>query len=207
MESMYALLTVAAIAAMGIVSPGPDFIAVSYASVTGSRRNAVAVASGVVLGNGVWAGAALLGVSALFALFPSLFLVIKMCGAAYIGWLGIQLLKSASRPLPVSAESPNSSSTWDMFVKGLSTAMANPKAALYYASALSTAAPENASFLLRSSMLATVVTIAAIWFSFVALVLSTERASNAFRRFKIYFESVFGVLLLSFGIRQLLTRS
>jgi threonine efflux protein len=92
-------------------------------------------------------------------------------------------------------------------LKGLSTTMANPKAALYYASALSTAAPENASFLLRSSMLATVVTIAAIWFSFVALVLSTERASNAFRRFKIYFESVFGVLLLSFGIRQLLTRS
>jgi len=206
-ESIYAVLTVAAIAAMGIMSPGPDFLAVSYTSVTGQRRNAVAVASGVVLGNGVWAGAALLGVSALFALFPSLFLVIKLCGATYIGWLGIQLLRSASKPLPVSTDSVNSSSIWTMFVKGLSTTMANPKAALYYASALSSTAPENANLLLLSLMVAVVVTIAAIWFSIVVLVLSTERAGNAFRRFKIYFESVFGVLLLAFGMRQLLSRS
>lgn len=207
MESIYAVLTVSAIAAMGIMSPGPDFLAVSYTSVTGLRSNAIAVASGVVLGNGIWAGAALLGVSALFALFPSLFLVIKMCGAAYISWLGIQLLRSSSKPLQGCTESANSSSIWAMFAKGLSTTMANPKAALYYASALSSAAPENASLLLLSSMVAAVVSIAAIWFSIVVFVLSTERAGNAFRRFKIYFESLFGVLLLTFGIRQLLFRS
>jgi len=204
---MYAVLTVAEIAAMGIMSPGPDFLAVSYTSITSLKRNAVAVASGVVLGNGVWAGAALLGVSALFALFPSLFLVIKMCGAAYIAWLGVQLLRSASKPLPVITDSANSSSFLVMFAKGLSTTMANPKAALYYASALSSAAPENASLLLLSLMVGAVVAIAAVWFSIVVLVLSTERAGNAFRRFKIYFESLFGVLLIAFGIRQMLSRS
>jgi threonine/homoserine/homoserine lactone efflux protein len=206
-ESIYAVLTVAAIAAVGIMSPGPDFLAVSYTSITGRKRNAVAVAVGVVLGNGIWAGAALLGVGTLFALFPSFFLVIKMCGAAYIAWLGIQLLRSARIPLPTGAGSDDSSSIRSSFAKGLSTTIANPKAALYYASALTSAAPHDASLMLLSLMVASVVAIAAIWFALVVLVLSTERAANAFRRFKIYFESLFGALLLAFGIRQLLTRS
>ena len=207
MESITPVLTVAAISAMGIMSPGPDFLAVSHTSITGPRRNAVAVASGVVLGNGIWAGAALLGVSALFTLFPTLFMVIKMCGAAYIAWLGIQLLRSANKPLPIATESASSSSILANVARGLSTTMANPKAALYYASALSSAAPENASLSLLALMVAAVVAIAAIWFSIVVLVLSTKPAGNAFRRFKIYFESLFGVLLLAFGIRQLLSRS
>lgn len=206
MESIYALLTVAAIAAVGIMSPGPDFLAVSYAAVTGTRRDAAAVAAGVVLGNGIWAGAALLGVGALFALFPSLFLVIKWCGAAYIAWLGIQLLRSARTPLPDSAADGESMSLGALFAKGLSTTMANPKAALYYASALSSAAPENASLLLLFWMLTVVVAVAVIWFSLVVLVLSTPRASRAFRRFKVYFESLFGVLLLAFGLKQFLSK-
>ena len=206
MESINALATVAAIAALGIMSPGPDFLAVSYASVTGLRRSAIAVAAGVVLGNGLWAGAALLGVSTLFALFPSLFLTIKLCGAAYIAWLGIQLLRTARTPLPSGSASPDDPELSAMFRKGLSTTMANPKAALYYASALSSAAPENASFLLLCPMVATVVVVAVLWFSVVVSILTTPRAGQAFRRFKVYFESVFGLLLLAFGLKQLMSR-
>lgn len=207
MESIHALWTVAAIAAVGIMSPGPDFLAVSYAAITGLRRDAAAVAAGVVLGNGIWAGAALLGVGALFALFPSLFLAIKLSGAAYIAWLGIQLLRSARTPLLERTAADPYMSLGTSFAKGLSTTMANPKAALYYASALSSAAPENASMLLLGWMLTAVVAVAIVWFSLVVLVLSTPRAGNAFRRFKVYFESLFGVLLLAFGLKQFLSRA
>ena len=189
------------------MSPGPDFLAVSYAAITGLRRDAAAVAAGVVLGNGIWAGAALLGVGALFALFPSLFLAIKLSGAAYIAWLGIQLLRSARTPLPERTAADPSMSLGTSFAKGLSTTMANPKAALYYASALSSAAPENASMLLLGWMLTVVVAVAIVWFSLVVLVLSTPRAGNVFRRFKVYFESLFGVLLLAFGLKQFLSRA
>ena len=144
------------------------------------------MAAGVVLGNGLWAGAALLGVSTLFALFPSLFLTIKLCGAAYIAWLGIHLLRTARTPLPSGSESPDDPELSAMFRKGLSTTMANPKAALYYASALSSAAPENASFLLLCLMVATVVVVAVLWFSVVVSILTAPRAGQAFRRFKVY---------------------
>lgn len=206
MESLLAIATVAAISCVGILSPGPDFIAVSYSSITGSRRDAAAVAAGVVAGNGIWAGAALLGVGTLFALFPSVFIVVKTLGALYLMWLGLQLLRSARSPLPEGGSGAVPGPWMARFSKGLATTMSNPKAAIYYASALSSAAPSAASFTLLFAMLFTVIVIAAIWFSTVVYVLSTPKAAAAFRRFKAYFESFFGFLLLSFGLRQMVNR-
>lgn len=206
MESLFAIATVAAIACVGIMSPGPDFVAVTYAAITGSRRSAAAVALGVVLGNGLWAGAALLGVGTLFALFPSLYLVIKTMGALYLLWLGIGLLRNASKSLPDITEVSISGPFLKSFYKGLSTTMANPKAAIYYASALSSAAPVDTGFALLSGMVLSVFVVAAMWFTIVVSILSTPKAAAAFRRFKVYFESFFGTLLVSFGLRQLFSR-
>jgi len=207
MESLFAIATVAAIACVGIMSPGPDFVAVTYAAVTGSRRSAAVVAVGVVLGNVLWAGAALLGVGALFALFPSLFLVIKTIGALYLLWLGIGLLRNARKALPDVVEGSPSGPLFKSFSKGLSTTMANPKAAIYYASALSSAATVDAGFVLLSGMVLSVFVVAAMWFTIVVTVLSTPKAAAAFRRFKVYFESFFGTLLVGFGVRQLISRA
>jgi threonine/homoserine/homoserine lactone efflux protein len=205
-EALLAIATVAAISCVGILSPGPDFIAVSYASITGSRRDAAAVAAGVVIGNGIWAGAALLGVGTLFALFPSVFITIKTLGALYLLWLGVQLLRNARRPFPAGGSGAMSGSLAAKLSRGLSTTMSNPKAAIYYASALSSAAPAAASLTLLAGMLLTVIVVAAVWFATVVCVLSTPKAAAAFRRFKVYFESFFGVLLVSFGLRQMVAR-
>jgi threonine/homoserine/homoserine lactone efflux protein len=206
MEAFIAIATVAAIASVGILSPGPDFVAVSYAAVSRARRQAALVAAGVVLGNGIWAAAALLGVATLFALFPSLFLAIKALGALYLLWLGLQLLRNARRPIaaPVGGQAPAGAGA--LFAKGLSTTLANPKAALYYASALSSAAPAGAGWWLLAAMLLAVIAVAAAWFALVVGVLTTPRAAAAFGRFKLYFESFFGCLLIAFGLRQLLAR-
>ena len=140
-------------------------------------------------------------------LVPLTFLTIKLCGAAYIAWLGIQLLRTARTPLPSGSASPDDPELSAMFRKGLSTTMANPKAALYYASALSSAAPVDAGFVLLSGMVLSVFVVAAMWFTIVVSVLSTPKAAAAFRRFKVYFESFFGTLLVGFGVRQLISRA
>ena len=173
MEALLAIATVAAISCVGILSRGPDFIAVSYASIAGSRRDAAAVAAGVVMGNGIWAGAALLGVGSLFALFPSVFMTIKTLGALYLLWLGVQLLRNARKPFLASGQGAMAEPLAAKFSKGLSTTMSNPKAAIYYASALSSAAPAAANFTLLTGMLLTVFVVASVWFATVVYVLST----------------------------------
>ncbi len=206
MENLWAIGTVMLIALVGIMSPGPDFIAVSYTAITGSRRNAIPVALGVVLGNGLWAGAALLGVGALFALFPSLFWVIKTLGALYFVWLGVKLLRSARKPLPEHRGESVAGSLPGLFMQGFSTTLSNPKAAIYYASALSTAAPASADWWLLSAMILTVIGTAGLWFACVILLFSNRTAAAVFRRFKAVFESIFGGILIFFGLRQLFAR-
>lgn len=205
MEFFYSILSVALISAIGIMSPGPDFLAVTHAAITTSRKSALAVAMGVILGNGVWAGAALVGIGSLFLLFPAFFIFLKFFGALYLCYLGCKLIKGARSEL--STESlPRSFSTWHSVRKGFANTMSNPKAAIFYASALSSLAPSSAGFFELAAMLLTVMLVASIWFGFVVMVLSTPSASAVFRSMKVYFESIFGILLIAFGIRQICSK-
>ena len=171
LEIATVLMTLAGIAALGIMSPGPDFLAVTHAAVTSSRYHAASVATGVVLGNGVLAGAALFGVGALFALFPTFFVAFKVIGGSYLILMGLKMILGAKKPL----ESKNTVATTNQlkgFVKGFTVTMANPKAAIYYASALTAVAPKDASLSLLALMVAVVFCVAAVWFTCVVMFLS-----------------------------------
>jgi len=48
--------------------------------------------------------------------------------------------------------------------------------------------------------------VAATWFTCVVLFLSTKRASVLYRSIKVYLETVFGTLIMLFGLRQILSR-
>jgi threonine/homoserine/homoserine lactone efflux protein len=75
------------------------------------------------------------------------------------------------------------------------------------ASALSSAAPASAGWPLLAAMLVAVVVVATVWFTFVVSMLTRPGPAAAFRHFKVYFESLFGVLLVAFGLRQLFART
>ena len=205
MEIIAVLFTLASIAALGIMSPGPDFLAVTHASVTSTRLHAAFVASGVVLGNAVWAGAALFGVGTLFILFPAFFLIFKVVGGSYLVWMGFRMIRNAKAPLE-STKKTSPDGNFKGFTRGFSTTMANPKAAIYYASALTTVAPANASFALLLLMVSVVFFVAALWFTFVVLFLSTPKASTIYKCIKTYLEAIFGTLIMLFGLKQILSR-
>lgn len=204
MDNLIILITLGGIAALGIMSPGPDFIAVTHSSVTKNKRYALAVAAGVVVGNGVWAGAALFGVGTLFVLFPTFFIVFKVLGGSYLMWMGFRMIRHANQPFEI--EQTDDAKRLGGFVKGFSTTFANPKAAIYYASALTAVAPVDASFGLLVLMVVVVLIIAAFWFTAVVFFLSTPTASSFYMGIKIYLESLFGSLIMIFGLRQILSR-
>ena len=205
MDITVMLLTLAGIAALGVMSPGPDFIAVTHAAVASTRKLAGAVAAGVVLGNGIWAAAALFGVGTLFILFPTLFIAFKVIGGSYLVYMGFRMLRKARTPM-ASAVDTATPGILASFIKGFSATVANPKAAIFYASALTAVAPVDASYGLLSLMVVVVLLVAATWFTCVVLFLSTPKASAFYKNIKVYLESVFGSLIMFFGINQILSR-
>jgi len=86
------------IAAIVIITPGPDTALVTKNALLHGRRPAIATAFGVTSGLLVWTLAAALGVAAVVHASATAFTVMKLAGAAY-------LIGSGSRPCarPVTA--------------------------------------------------------------------------------------------------------
>ena len=100
------VLTFGGVVALGAMSPGPDFAVVMRRSALAGRAHGMAAAVGVAAGVFAWAVAAATGVAAVVAATPVAFTVIKVVGAGYLIYLGVNALRSAWRPgaLPIRCE-------------------------------------------------------------------------------------------------------
>ncbi|MFC7186439.1 LysE family translocator [Halorubrum yunnanense] len=76
-----------------VVSPGPDSIYTIAQSLGGGRAAGVAAAVGTATGVLVHAAAAVVGLSALLRTTAEAYVLMKYVGAAYLVYLGVQLLR------------------------------------------------------------------------------------------------------------------
>ncbi len=86
------------LAAVIIVTPGPDTALTIRNSLLGGWRAGLYTGGGVVTGQAVWALAASTGVAVLLQASQPAFLVVRITGAAYLVFLGVHSLREAVRP-------------------------------------------------------------------------------------------------------------
>jgi len=77
-----------------LMLPGPGTLAVLTATARGGLRGGYASLAGLIAGDAILMAAAMAGVAALLVAHPQAFALLKYAGAAYLAWLGIQLLRS-----------------------------------------------------------------------------------------------------------------
>src|SRR3954469_16440322 len=94
---MGALWAFVGVAALVIVTPGPDTALTVRNALLGGRRAGVATAAGVTLGLAVWTAAASAGLAALLVASEPAFVAVKLAGAAYLVFLGATTLVHALR--------------------------------------------------------------------------------------------------------------
>jgi threonine/homoserine/homoserine lactone efflux protein len=139
-------------------TPGVDFLLTVSRTLQGGPRAGVAAALGINAGCIVHALLAAFGLAALLAVHPQAFRVIQWGGAAYLGWLGLGLLRQAWRggaatPPAGAAARSGRPAAWSDFRTGLLTNVLNPKVALFFLAFLPQFVPAasphpTASFLL-----------------------------------------------------------
>jgi len=120
------------VAAALAFAPGPDTVFVIANALRHRAQGAVAAALGVGAGSVVHALAAALGVSALIAASPIAFQALKICGAIYLFYLGLQALWSFFRPATASDEVEAELRRSDVFKRGMITNVLNPKVIVFY---------------------------------------------------------------------------
>ena len=113
-----------------IATPGQDMVLVMSRSITQGSAAGVVTAAGVSLGLVGHTVLATLGLGALLRASEWLFLVLKLVGAAYLVYMGVQLLRTRSSELLISAGAPRSLRR--LFVEGALSNISNPKIAVFY---------------------------------------------------------------------------
>ena len=202
MINVTAVLSASLVCLAGVMSPGPNFVAVTHRAISSSRDEALGLVLGIALINVVWASTAVFGLNLLVATVPVLFWVLKFLGAAYLIWFGIQLLRRAKQPMKQNSLTRSGSTFQSAIRDGLVTNLANPKAMAFYASIFSGAVPADASTATLIVMIAMVGTIAVLWYGLVALALSTQRMADFYRHGKVVIERSCGLFLIFLGGRQ-----
>jgi len=122
------------VAALVIIAPGPDTVLVTKNAVLHGRRAALASALGVNTGLVIWTVTAALGVAAVVRESAVAFSVLKLIGAAYLVWLGVQALRAArlrtAREPSSAAQSRPPIGALLGYRQGLLSNLGNPKIAM-----------------------------------------------------------------------------
>jgi len=113
-----------------IVTPGQDMILVMSRSIAQGPAAGVATAAGVSVGLVGHTLLATLGLGAILRTSEALFLALKLVGAAYLVYLGVQLLRAQRHDLAVAAGMPRSLRR--LFLDGALSNVSNPKIAVFY---------------------------------------------------------------------------
>lgn len=113
-----------------IVTPGQDMILVMSRSIAQGAAAGVATAAGVSVGLVGHTLLATLGLGAILRTSGWLFLALKLAGAAYLVYLGLQLLRTRDHELALAGAAPRS--LWRLFLDGALSNVSNPKIAVFY---------------------------------------------------------------------------
>ncbi|MGF6225051.1 LysE family translocator [Pseudomonas frederiksbergensis] len=112
--------------------PGPDMILLLQTGARQGKSAALATALGLGIARGCHVALAALGLAALFKTAPWTFDVVRLVGAAYLLWIGIQCVRTTMLPSLNSAGSTTEKSHWrEAIRRGLLTNLLNPKALLF----------------------------------------------------------------------------
>ena len=204
MSSFAILLSILAALLLGAMSPGPSFVLVSRIAVVSSRRAGLAAAVGMGVGGAVFAGLALLGLTALLLRVEWLYLLLKLAGGLYLVYLGIRIWRGARQPLTTTTEAPSATaSPLRAFLLALATQLSNPKTAVVYGSifaALLPARPE--AWMIVALPLATFA-VEAGWYAVVALAFSLHGPRAVYIGWKLWIDRAAGGVMGLLGLRLL----
>ena len=111
--------------------PGPAMFYAAAQTLALGRRAGWWSALGFHIAGFAHIAAAAFGVSALLAVVPALFVVMKFAGAAYLVWLGITYLRGA-RPMPSASHRSPAPTAWKALRDSIVVEITNPKSALFH---------------------------------------------------------------------------
>jgi threonine/homoserine/homoserine lactone efflux protein len=112
---------------IAMIAPGPDMLFVLGCGMRGGPRAGLLATAGVATSEAIHTAVAAAGLAALFAAVPIAFTVVRIAGAAYLIYLGVQMIRHRGDGMGEPAAAGTAISDRHAYLRGLLTNLLNPK--------------------------------------------------------------------------------
>jgi RhtB (resistance to homoserine/threonine) family protein len=199
-------------AALLTLSPGPDTMLVLRNTLRGGRSDGVRTTLGICSGLLVHATLSALGLSVILVRSAGLFTAVKLVGAAYLVWLGLQSLQAAARG--GERETGNGkragaegAARRRPYREGLLTNVLNPKVAVFYLAFLPQFIAPGDPVLATSLLLASIHNaMGLVWLNGLAAGADRAQRVIAGAGVRRVLDGVCGAVLVGLGARLAVTK-
>lgn len=187
------------------LTPGLDTALVLRTATVEGKRQALQATLGINAGCLVWGAAVVFGLGALIAVSEIAFNLLKYCGAAYLAWLGLNMLVRPRRSLAPASADGKPGGNW--FIKGMLGNVLNPKVGIFYVSFLPQFIPQGHSLIAWTFGLVSIHVLLGLLWSLV-LIGATQSLSGFLRREKViqWMDRTTGVIFLLFAAKLALSK-
>jgi threonine/homoserine/homoserine lactone efflux protein len=193
---------------LGMVTPGPNILAIIGTSMATGRRAGAAMALGVATGSFAWACLTLFGLATAVALYAELLTAIKLAGAAYLLWMAFKAFRSAASAEDLSLRAVRGEGDFRAWYRrGLVIQMTNAKAALWWIAIMSLAMQDHAPLLVGGIVVAGTAAISVAGHLAYAVAFSTAPMVAGYRRARRWIEATLGAYFAFASYKVLTWRS
>lgn len=187
------------------LTPGLDTALILRTATAEGGWKAFHAALGIDVGCFIWGALVAFGLGALLAVSELAYTLLKWCGAAYLFWLGIQLLLRPRQQFNLRLGDTNPANNW--FLRGMLGNVLNPKMGVFYVSFLPQFIPTGHSPIGWTFLLVAIhVLIGTLWS--LTLITATHYASGVLKKPVVvkWMDRTTGCLFLAFAAKLAMSR-
>ena len=188
--------------------PGPGNLALITSTSKGGIAGGLAATFGVIAGDQVLMWAAVAGVAALLAAYPTAFHAVQWLGAAYLAWLGLKMLLAMPGAKPGDKPVLHIR-TGQYFRQAFAITLLNPKAIVFYMAFFPLFVdPKQHQGVVTFGVMAVTIAVLTLLYGTAATLLTHYLAARirAHPMVSRSLEKLAGVFLIGFGIKLAISR-
>jgi len=186
-----------------VISPGPDFAIITHRSIKYGRKSGFITSIGIGFGILVHVFYCILGIGYIISQNILLFNILKILGAVYICFLGINSFKYSATNLSKIPDSRISHFFDNSFIIGFLTNIFNPKATLFFISLFSLIVEYNTPFAIQLFYGFWMSLVTCSWFCLVSYFISSYYLKIFINKYSILINKVMGVILILVSFKLL----
>ncbi len=191
------------------LAPGPDNLYVLTRGIAQGRKAGLVAAAGFCSGLIFHTLLAVLGFAAVIKAYPPAYHALQYAGAAYLAYLGVRTLRSASAGIALSADGQGTAAAplRRIFWQSVLANMLNPKVTLFFIAFLPQFVQRDAGHEALQMLVLALVFIAQAFAIFSAIALFSGAVGAYFRRratASVHLNRLAGCAFIGLGIRMAL---